>query len=118
MAGAESGRLRQRSRRPFKCADNAELNNVSGYFDDVARLENGFDLMPMADVLYDQSNYPLLQMAKSLTQTIIVADSVQSMKRRHPFSPGKGLTYPNIGEFDEFRHALFSGFLFLFFTTF
>ena len=42
---------------------NAELNNVSlAFADDVARLDNGFDLILMADVLYDKSNYPLLQM--------------------------------------------------------
>ena len=55
---------------------NAELNNVSlAFANDVAYLDNGFDLILMADVLYDRSNYPLLQIAKSLTQNIIVADS-------------------------------------------
>ena len=90
---------------------NAELNNVSlAFADDVARLENGFDLILMADVLYDQNNYPLLQMAKSLTQTIIVADSrVQSIEDTDftIFHRSEGLTYPNIGEFDEFRHVRF-----------
>ena len=90
---------------------NAELNNVSlAFADDVARLENRFDLILMADVLYDQSNYPLLQMAKSLTQTIIVADSrVQSIEDPDftIFHRSEGQTYPNIGEFDEFRHVRF-----------
>ena len=90
---------------------NAELNNVSlAFADDVARLENGFDLILMADVLYDKSNYLLLQMAKSLTQTIIVADSrVQSIEDPDftIFHRSEGLTYPNIGEFDEFRHVRF-----------
>ena len=90
---------------------NAALNNVSlAFADDVACLDNGFDLILMADVLYDKSNYPLLQIAKSLTQTIIVADSrVQSIDDTDfaIFHRSEALTYPNIGEFDEFRHVRF-----------
>ena len=45
------------------------------YANDVANLEGDFDLVLMADVLYDKSNYPLLQTVKELATTIIVADS-------------------------------------------
>ena len=90
---------------------NAALNNVSlAFADDVASLDNGFDLILMADVLYDKSNLPLLQIAKSLTQSTIVADSrVQSIDDTDfaIFHRSEALTYPNIGEFDEFRHVRF-----------
>lgn len=90
---------------------NAGLNNVSlAFADDVACLDNGFDLILMADVLYDKSNYPLLQIAKSLAHTTIVADSrVQSIDDTDfaIFHCSEALTYPNIGEFDEFRHVRF-----------
>ena len=90
---------------------NAELNNVSlAFTNDVARLENSFDLILMADVLYDESNYPLLQIVKSLAQTIIVADSrVQSIDDTDFafFHQSEALTYPNIGEFDEFKYVRF-----------
>ena len=64
----------------------------------------------MADVLYDKSNYPLLSKAKSLANSIIVADS-----RVHAiddldfevFHTSEALTYPNLGEFDEFRDVRF-----------
>ena len=90
---------------------NAELNNVSlAFADDIACLDNGFDLVLMADVLYDTSNHRLLQIVKSLTQTVIVADSrVQSIDDADfaIFHCSEALTYPNIGEFDEFRHVRF-----------
>ncbi len=90
---------------------NAGLNNVSlAFADDIACLDNGFDLILMADVLYDSSNYQLLQFAKTLTHTIIVADSrVQSIDDKDfaIFHRSQALTYPNIGEFDEFRHVRF-----------
>ncbi len=90
---------------------NAALNDVSlAFADDVACLDNGFDLIVMADVLYDKSNYPLMEIAKALTQTIIVADSrLQSIGDTDftIFHRSEALTYPNIGEFDEFRHVRF-----------
>ena len=90
---------------------NAKLNNISlAFADDVACLDNSFDLILMADVLYDNSNYPLLQIAKSLTQTVIVADSRVHLIDDTDFAifhRSEALTYPNIGEFDEFRHVRF-----------
>ena len=80
----------------------------------MGHLDNGLDLILMADVLYDKSNLPLLQIAKSLTQSTIVADSrVQSIDDTDfaIFHRSEALTYPNIGEFDEFRHVLFPSFL-------
>ena len=90
---------------------NAQLNSVElAYANDVANLEGDFDLVLMADVLYDKSNYPLLQTVKELATTIIVADSrIRSID--DPtftlFHQSEALTYPNLGEFDEFKDVCF-----------
>jgi predicted nicotinamide N-methyase len=90
---------------------NAALNHVSlAFCDDVANLDSDFDLILMADVLYDKSNYPLLSTAKSLAHSIIVADSrVRSIDDPDfvVFHTSEALTYPNLGEFDEFRDVRF-----------
>ncbi len=55
---------------------NARLNDVHlAFCKDVAHLDGDLDLILMADVLYDKSNYLLLSTAKSLADSIIVADS-------------------------------------------
>ena len=90
---------------------NAELNGVDlGYADDVNELSGHFDLILMADVLYDKSNYPLLQTVKGLASDIIVADSrIQSIDDPSftEFYQSEALTYPNLGEFDEFKDVRF-----------
>ena len=90
---------------------NADLNQVQlSYADDVAELSGTFDLILMADVLYDKSNYPLLQTVKGLASNIIVADSrIQSIDDPSftAFHQSEALTYPNLGEFDEFKDVRF-----------
>jgi predicted nicotinamide N-methyase len=85
---------------------NAALNDVS--IDIVAALSElpqDNDLVLMADVLYDNANLPLLDALKPKAKATVVADS-----RITEVPPGyrllttvEALTYPNLGEFDEFR---------------
>ena len=90
---------------------NARLNDVHlAFCADVANLDGDLDLILMADVLYDKSNYPLLSRAKSLANSIIVADSrVRKIDDLAfaVFHTSEALTYPNLGEFDEFRDVRF-----------
>ena len=90
---------------------NAELNGVDlHYADDVTELSGHFDLILMADVLYDKSNYPLLETVKDLATDIIVADSrIQSIDDPSftAFYQSEALTYPNLGEFDQFKDVRF-----------
>lgn len=86
---------------------NAALNGVT--IETCARLENlprDNDLLLMADVLYDASNFALLQRAGEYATQVIVADSRitelpdPSYRELSRFDAS---TYPNLGEFDEFR---------------
>ena len=90
---------------------NARLNDVHlAFCADVADLDGDLDLIFMADVLYDKSNYPLLSRAKSLANSIIVADSrVRTIDDLAfaVFHTSEAMTYPNLGEFDEFRDVRF-----------
>ena len=90
---------------------NAELNGVDlHYADDVTELSGHFELILMADVLYDKSNYPLLETVKDLATDIIVADSrIQTIDDPSftAFYQSEALTYPNLGEFDEFKDVRF-----------
>ena len=65
-----------------------------------------FDLVLMADVLYDRANLPLLDAVQRIAPAVVVADS------RVAEIPAAGfrqitqidaLTQPNLNEFDEFR---------------
>ena len=90
---------------------NAELNGATlDYTADVADLTADFDLVLMADVLYDKSNYPLLQLVKKLAAQTIVADSrIGTIDDAdfQLFHTAQALTYPNLGEFDEFKDVRF-----------
>ncbi len=90
---------------------NAQLNGTElEYVQDAADLTADFDLVLMADVLYDRSNYPLLQWVKGLAQQTIVADSRISQIDDADFQlfhQSEALTYPNLGEFDEFKDVRF-----------
>jgi predicted nicotinamide N-methyase len=90
---------------------NAELNDATlDYAADVADLTADFDLVLMADVLYDKSNYPLLQLVKKLAEQTIVADSrIGTIDDTdfQLFHTAQALTYPNLGEFDEFKDVRF-----------
>ncbi len=87
-------------------AENAALNRVDLEVSD--RLSGRWDVLLMADVLYDRSNLPLLGLAQTHARTVLVADSrVTDLP-----DPGyreidriEALTLPNLGEFDEYRTA-------------
>jgi predicted nicotinamide N-methyase len=73
---------------------------------DIARLPRDNDLLLMADVLYDSANLPLLDAARGLAATLLVADSrIADLADRdfECFARIEARTLPNLGEFDEFR---------------
>ena len=64
----------------------------------------------MADVLYDRSNLPLIQQIKDRANTVIISDSRVSDVEDEDFEivhQAEALTFPNLGEFDEFRQVRF-----------
>ncbi|MFW6093602.1 MAG: 50S ribosomal protein L11 methyltransferase [Pseudomonadota bacterium] len=85
---------------------NAALNGVApALARDLRDLPDDNDLLLMADVLYDRANLPLLNAAAGYAREVLVADS------RVVTLPDPGyrrigeidaLTFPNLGEFDEF----------------
>lgn len=87
-------------------ATNAALNDVTmELYSDLAQVPAGADIALLADVLYDKSNLPMLQHAQRLAAQVLVADS----RINHLPDPAyeevaqiKALTFPNLGEFDEF----------------
>lgn len=87
-------------------AANAALNDVQvAVVDDLSALPRDNDLLMMADVLYDRSNLPLLSMAAEYAREILVADSrLDSLPdpAYQPIGEIEALTFPNLGEFDEF----------------
>lgn len=86
---------------------NAAANGVElTLVENIKELGPDHDLLLMADVLYDKTNLPLLAAAGQLAREVLVADSRISELS----DPGytrirtiEALTYPNLGEFDEFR---------------
>ncbi len=85
---------------------NARLNGVD--IEVCAELADAgeFDLVLMADVLYDRSNLPLLDALQRLAPTIMVADSRVADIPAAGFrliAHVEALTIPNLNEFDEFR---------------
>ncbi len=86
---------------------NAEINDVAiEVVDDIDQVGRPVDVVLMADVLYDRSNMPLLDLAAGFDARVIVADSRISDLERSDFTPRRSLealTYPNLGEFDEYR---------------
>ena len=87
-------------------AANASLNNVSIAVTDT--LPAACDIMLMADVLYDRQNLTLLEMAQARATEVLVADSRVTELPDPAFrkiARIDALTYPNLGEFDEFKTA-------------
>ncbi|MDH3644505.1 MAG: 50S ribosomal protein L11 methyltransferase [Gammaproteobacteria bacterium] len=87
-------------------ATNANLNNVELEVTDV--LPATADMLLMADVLYDRRNLPLLATAQTHAAEILVADSrVTTLPESNYRKVARidALTYPNLGEFDEFKTA-------------
>lgn len=85
---------------------NAALNGVSIEVADT--LPDRSDMLLMADVLYDRQNLPLLEVAQRHAAEVLVADS-RMVRLPDPsyreVATIESLTYPNLGEFDEFKTA-------------
>ena len=91
------------------CRANAELNGVQlSYSSDFFAEEDRFDLILVADVLYDPENLPLLDQFLTRGQQTLVADSrVRDFK--HPLyrqlDTLKALTLPDLAEPHEFLNV-------------
>jgi len=89
------------------CRANAELNGVTlGYSADFFAEADRFDLILVADVLYDRANLPLLDQFLTRGQQALVADS-RVKDFQHPAYSRLGildaLTLPDLAEPWEFR---------------
>jgi predicted nicotinamide N-methyase len=87
-------------------ATNAELNGVA--VDVFASSPGQSDMILMADVLYDRQNLALLESARASAAEVLVADSrIHELPDDDYRKIAKidALTYPNLGEFDEFTTA-------------
>lgn len=91
------------------CRANAALNGVSlGYSEDFFAEDDRFDLILVADVLYDRANLPLLDQFLSRGRQALVADS-RVRDFDHPQYKALGvleaLTLPDLAEPHEFRRV-------------
>ena len=91
------------------CRANAQLNDVElGYSRDFFAEADRFDLILVADVLYDRENLPLLDHFLTRGQEALVADSrVRDFKHPlyRPLEMLKALTLPDLAEPHEFRNV-------------
>ena len=91
------------------CRENAALNGVSlGYSADFFAEADRFDLILVADVLYDRANLPLLDHFLSRGQQALVADS-RVKDFQHPryqrLRMLEACTWPDLAEPQEFRQV-------------
>ncbi|WP_085656267.1 methyltransferase [Pseudomonas sp. B11(2017)] len=91
------------------CRANASLNGVEmGYSTDFFAEADRFDLILVADVLYDRANLPLLDAFLSRGREALVADS-RVRDFRHPqytrIEMLEAMTLPDLAEPEEFRHV-------------
>jgi predicted nicotinamide N-methyase len=91
------------------CRANAALNEVElGYSADFSQEADRFDLILVADVLYDRANLPLLDQFLSRGRQTLVADS-RVRDFQHPLYQRLGVmeacTYPDLAEPAEFRQV-------------
>ncbi len=91
------------------CRANAELNQVElGYSADFFAEADRYDLILVADVLYDRANLPLLDAFLSRGQAALVADS-RVRDFQHPLyrrlAVLDGCTWPDLAEPAEFRRV-------------
>ncbi len=91
------------------CRANAALNGVSlGYSEDFFAEDDRFDLILVADVLYDRANLPLLDQFLSRGRQALVADSrVRDFDHPQykPLGVLEALTLPDLAEPHEFRRV-------------
>lgn len=91
------------------CQANAALNGVAlGYSTDFFAEADHFDLILVADVLYDRANLPLLDQFLSRGREALVADS-RVRDFQHPLYRRiemlQAMTLPDLAEPEEFRHV-------------
>ncbi|WP_413792846.1 MULTISPECIES: class I SAM-dependent methyltransferase [unclassified Pseudomonas] len=91
------------------CQANAALNDVElGYSTDFFAEADRFDLILVADVLYDRANLPLLDQFLSRGREALVADS-RVRDFQHPLYRRidmlQAMTLPDLAEPEEFRHV-------------
>ena len=91
------------------CRANAALNGVElSYSPDFFAEDDRFDLIIVADVLYDRANLPLLDHFLSRGREALVADS-RVKDFQHPLYQRLGMldacTWPDLAEPAEFRHV-------------
>ena len=91
------------------CRANAALNGVElNYSADFFAEADRFDLIIVADVLYDRANLPLLDQFLSRGRQALVADS-RVRAFQHPLYRRLGIleacTWPDLAEPAEFRHV-------------
>ena len=91
------------------CRANADLNGVTlSYSADFFAEADRFDLIIVADVLYDRANLPLLDQFLSRGREALVADS-RVRDFQHPLyqrlSILEACTWPDLAEPAEFRHV-------------
>ncbi len=91
------------------CRANAALNDVElGYSDDFFAEQDRFDLILVADVLYDRANLPLLDHFLSRGRQALVADSrVRDFSHPvyRPLGQLQACTLPDLAEPHEFRNV-------------
>lgn len=91
------------------CRANAALNGVTlGYSEDFFAEADRFDLIIVADVLYDRANLPLLDQFISRGREVLVADS-RVRDFQHPLYERLDIldacTWPDLAEPAEFRRV-------------
>ena len=91
------------------CRANAELNGVQlGYSSDLFTERHDYDLVIVADLLYDRSNLPLLERFLEHAEQALVADS-RVRDFQHPayqrIAGLEGCTWPDLAEPETFRHV-------------
>ncbi|WP_312923795.1 class I SAM-dependent methyltransferase [Stutzerimonas nitrititolerans] len=91
------------------CRANAALNGVTlGYSEDFFAEADRFDLIIVADVLYDRANLPLLDQFLSRGREVLVADS-RVRDFQHPLYERLDIldacTWPDLAEPAEFRRV-------------
>ncbi|WP_263264766.1 50S ribosomal protein L11 methyltransferase [Pseudomonas sp. RIT-PI-S] len=91
------------------CRANAQLNGVNlSYSEDFFTAPRDFDLVLVADVLYDRENLPLLDAFLERASQALVADS-RVRDFSHPsyrrLAQLQALTLPDLAEPEEFRHV-------------
>ena len=90
---------------------NCHINQVEvSLIDNLDEIVDPVSMMFMADVLYDKNNLALVEVALSRAEELIISDSrINNLadRRFKIFNKMEMLTFPNLGEFDEYKEVTF-----------